>query len=624
MIIQDLWKFYGDELVFQDVTATIGPKDRIGLVGANGVGKTTLLKTLVGELSPDRGEITTPGGFTLGYLWQRPPEDSQTLQAFLREPFAQQIELEQTMHTLGQELANIEPGPELDNALRRYANLQERFEHGGGYDYLVQINHVTAGLGFSEQDLTRSLSTFSGGEQMRVSLARLLLDRPSLLILDEPTNHLDMEAIRWLEDFLSSYSGAFIVVSHDRYFLDKVATRIWELHQHQLHQYQGNYSEFLPQRELRHAQLEESLERQQQERARMEFFIQKFKAGTRSRQAKSMEKKLARLPDIERVLDDPSITFRFEAGRRSGTRIVSLNDIGKSFGENQVLHQINCEVRRGQRIALIGPNGSGKSTLLKILAGELTYQGSLNWGTGIDLGYFSQQITFDPNNTVLEELYDEHRLELGLLRSILARFLFKGEDVFKQTTVLSGGERNRLALAKLLLHRPNVLLLDEPTNHLDIFAREALEKALTEFDGTIIFVSHDRYFIDKLATHVWALENGNVKEYVGGYRAYEEAKQREITAAKEATTAKPTAARKIARTSTKLKKQLEELEGEIAELEQRVSELEDTLASPELYQDEGQSVVVIKEYEEVKVELELKYEHWAELVDEQEGGEGHV
>lgn len=617
MIIQDLWKYYGDELVFQEVSATIGSQDRIGLVGANGVGKTTLLRTVVGELSPDRGEINCPGGYTVGYLRQSPPAEDKTLEEFLREPFSEQIALEASLRDLGQELAELQ-GPALEEAMRRYASLQDRFDHGGGYDYLVQINFVTAGLGFSQADLKRSLSTFSGGEQMRVNLARLLLDRPSLLVLDEPTNHLDLDAIRWLEDFLAAYPRAFIVVSHDRYFLDKVANRIWELQGSRLHQHKGNYSQFLPQRELRQAQLEASIERQQQERARMEFFIQKFKAGTRSRQAKSMEKKLARLPDLEQMLEDPSLTIRFEPKRQSGREIVTLEGIKKSFGDKQVLRGISGQVRRGERIALLGPNGSGKTTLLRILAGELDFEGSLNWGAGIDLGYFSQQISFDPENTVLEELYEEHRLDLGVLRSVLARFLFRGEDVFKQTSVLSGGERSRLALAKLLLHRPNVLLLDEPTNHLDVFAREALENALAEFTGTIIFVSHDRYFIDKLATKVWALEGGLVKEYVGSYRDFEQARVQE--AQREAAVRARPRPRKTPSSSAKLQDSLRVLEEEILQMEERLEELEAELASPELYQDESRSVPLIQEYQDLQRELEAKYAEWENLVDEQEGG----
>lgn len=620
MIIQDLWKFYGDELVFQDVTATIGATDHIGFCGANGVGKTTLLKTLVGELSADRGSVICPGGYTIGSLWQAPPAGSQTLADYLREPFASQIELEGEMRALEEEMANLQ-GPTLDQAMKRYASLQDRFEHGGGYDYLVQIDSVTVGLGFSATDLTRSLHTFSGGEQMRVSLARLLLSRPSLLVLDEPTNHLDIEAIRWLEDFLASYRSAFIVVSHDRYFLDKVATTIWELQQHKLYQYKGNYSAYLPQRDLRQSQIEETLQRQQQERVRMEAFIQKFKAGTRSRQAKNMEKRLARLPDIERVLDDPSMVFRFESKRQSGNQIVTLENVGKSYGDNRVLKGINAEIKRGQRIALLGPNGSGKSTLLKILGGELGFEGEVKWGTGVDIGYFSQHISFDPENTVLEELYEEHRLELGVLRSVLARFLFQGEDVFKQTSVLSGGERNRLALAKLLLHRPNVLLLDEPTNHLDIYAREALEKALGEFGGTIVFVSHDRYFIDKLATHVWTLEEGSCHCFVGGFAAYEEARKQfaaqriepqiRVQEGKRSTdTLSPNARRRRLEAR-------QALEDEIVILEERMEDLELALASPDLYQEgESNAVILIREYEETKQELQEKYAKWERLVDE--------
>ena len=357
----------------------------------------------------------------------------------------------------------------------------------------------------------------------------------------------------------------------------------------------------------------------------MEAFIQKFGAGTRARQAKSIEKKLARLPELEALTQDPTMVFRFEPQRQSGNNVVALENIQKSYGSERILRGITTQVKRGERIALLGPNGSGKSTLLKILGGELNFQGELHWGTGVDLGYFSQQISFTSGNTVLEELYDEHRLELGVLRSVLARFLFKGEDVFKQTTILSGGEKNRLALAKLLLHRPNLLLLDEPTNHLDIFAREALEEALKDFSGTMIFVSHDRYFIEKLATKIWALDGGRLQEFVGGFSAYEEAKRVRGAPTEEKGVQSKALQTKSNQTQAKrsrrvLEREREELESAILHLEKDKSRLELELGSPELYQNETKSVQVIQEYEYVKEELSRKYEAWESLIDEAQEG----
>lgn len=622
MIIKDLWKYYGEELVFQEVNANIGPADRIGLVGANGVGKTTLLKTLVGDLAPEQGQITCRGGFTLGYLWQSMPETGQSLKEFLLEPFLKQIALEQTMRDLEKEMEYLEQGAKLKQTMDRYARVQARFEHEGGYDYLVEVSSVSTGLGFAQSDLERQLDTFSGGEQMRVSLARLLLNQPSLLILDEPTNHLDVDAINWLEDFLSSYTRAFIVVSHDRYFLDRVATRIWELHNHKLYQYKGNYSQYVPQRKLFLEQLQANKKVQEQAQERMEFFINKFRSGTRARQAKSMEKKLARLSEPELMKDDPTMYFRFDPKRQSGNDVAFLEDIKKAYDGDLVLKGIDGEVKRGDRIALVGPNGSGKSTLLKILAGELDFYGDIKWGTGIHLGYFSQQISFNPNYTVLEELYEEHRLELGVLRSVLARFLFSGESVFKQTSVLSGGERNRLALAKLLLHRPNVLLLDEPTNHLDILARETLEDALQEFGGTIIFVSHDRYFMEKLATKVWALKEGYLREYIGGFRAYDEAQRtaRIVESPRKVKGKKEKDIGRVRKNLAALRREREKLEESIFSLEEEKERLEIILASPDLYQNEMKSLQVVQEYEQIKDKLLERYEAWEVLIEEQEEG----
>ncbi|NLJ80727.1 MAG: ABC-F family ATP-binding cassette domain-containing protein, partial [Firmicutes bacterium] len=448
--------------------------------------------------------------------------------------------------------------------------------------------------------------------------------RPSLLIMDEPTNYLDVEGIQWLEGFLGSYPRAFIVVSHDRYFLDKIANRIWELDNHRLYQYRGNYSQYLPERNLRREQLEAALEKQEVEKRRAEAFISKFGAGTRARQAKSVEKRMKRLPQLRVLEDDPQMAFSFEPKHRSGNNIVFLENIGKAFDGKFVFQGIQAEIKRGQRIALLGANGSGKSTLLKILAGELAFQGRLHWGAGIDSAYFSQEIRFKGNNTVLEELYAEHRLDFGLLRSVLGRFLFSGEDVFKKTEVLSGGERNRLALAKLLLHRANFLLLDEPTNHLDVFAREALENALKNFSGTILFVSHDRYFIDKIANRIWLLDSGCLTEFEGNFSYYER-----VQAAQKTKTGRSPGIRKKQGAREKkaggpslrqLKRQRELVEDQIVDLEKRQSELETKLSSPQLYQDETESIAVVQEYQKIQGELGRKYELWENLVDKLEKG----
>lgn len=620
--IIDLWKYHGDQLIFQEVSAHIARTDRIGLVGANGVGKTTLLQTLAGGLVPERGQVSLRGGVTKGYLGQAELEPQLGLGEFLSEPFAQQIRLEEEMRTLEVQMSRLDEGAALEKVMDSYSRVQAGFEHQGGYDYLVQINSVLAGLGFDRADLSRALSTFSGGEQMRIGLARLLLARPSLLILDEPTNHLDLDAVEWLEGFLAGYPHAFIVVSHDRFFLDKIATRIWELEDQRLYQYRGNYSQYLPRRALRRAQLEAERERVQDKRAQMEEFIQKFGAGTRARQAKSMEKKMGRLPDPERIAPERDFVFRFEPRRQSGLEVLVLDGIGKDFGGHRVLTEINAQVQRGERIALLGPNGSGKSTLLKILCGELDHRGHLRWGAGVECAYFSQQIAFAPDNTVLEELYGEHRMDLGLLRSVLARFLFRDEEVFKQTSVLSGGERNRLALAKLLLHRPNFLLLDEPTNHLDIFGREALEEALADFTGTIIFASHDRYFIDKLATKIWYLQQGSLKEFVGNFTRFEELKRREKAEApaRESGRQADRAVVRKTRSQAYLTAQRKDLEAQIMLLEAKKDELEQTLASPELYAREEASTAAVRKYRELNSELGDKYAQWERLIEEQEEG----
>jgi len=630
MVIKDLWKYYGDELVFAEFSATIDPTDRIGLVGANGAGKTTLLRVLAGELDAERGSISCARNYSVGILTQHITETDLTLEEYLTAPFRPILEMAAQLRELESRLSDPDVYTNetlLNQTMESYGQLEQRFSAAGGYEYRVQVRTAAIGLGFAEEDLKRALPTFSGGEKVRAGLARLLLSRPDLLLLDEPTNHLDVEAIEWLEGYLAAYPKALVVVSHDRYFLDRVCTRIWEMQDQRVFQYKGNYSAYLPQREQLRESLRQEAEKQAEERERITDFIRKFGAGTRARQAKSLEKRLLKMEEVQVLSDDPSMRFRIKPQRQSGTRVVELSGISKAYDGKPVLKGISAEIRRGDRIALIGPNGSGKSTLLRILAGELDFQGKIRWGTNVDLGYFSQEIVLNPANTVLEELYDEHRMDLGALRSVLAQFLFRGDDVFKPTTVLSGGERNRLALAKLLLAGPNFLLLDEPTNHLDIYAREALETSLQEFGGTLIFVSHDRYFIDKLADKLWIMQNGTITEFVGNFSEYRAWQKEAAAAQKEAQLRREHQAREEAQKAKgaglsrwAMEKKQQELEEQIILLEEQKAELEQALASPELYLDDELSKKTVEEYNAVRDKLSQYYEEWESLVERLQEG----
>ncbi len=623
MVIKDLWKYYAEQLVFEQITASVGETDRIGLVGANGVGKTTLLRVLAGEEPFERGHIIKGNQYRVGFLEQLLTGQRDTLGRYLEHPFAKLLHVRKSMQELEKKLSQAEVYEDqqrLNRVMKQYADIQQQWENQGGYEYPVQIKRVAFGLGFSESDLEKPLSQFSGGQQMRAQLARLLLDKPDLLLLDEPTNHLDLHALEWLESFLPTYPKAVIVVSHDRYFLDNVVTRVWELQDYQLQLYKGNYTAYQHQRDLRIAQLEETSSKQQEEIAKIEGFIRKFGSGTRARQAKSLEKRLDKIELVKPVSHDPTLKFKLEPKRLSGTKVVSIDDISKSY-DHPVLQGVTGEIRRGDRIALLGANGCGKTTLLRILADDLDCQGRIKWGVNVDVGYFSQEITFNHQGTVLDELYEEHRMELGQLRNLLARFLFRGEDVFKSVQILSGGERNRLALAKLLLKAPNLLLLDEPTNHLDIYARSALERALLDFGGTIVFVSHDRYFVDALANKLWILEGGVIRVFEGGYTQYRDVMVAQAQQKKEEKSVQTryrdhqrirNHQKNVAREQQQRQEFLEE---RIVQLEQEKEELETILANPGMYKDEKKSKAAVLRYQQVEEELVACYGEWEGLID---------
>lgn len=622
MLLKDVTKFYADNLILHKINAVIGKNDHIGLVGANGVGKTTLLRILAGEEPYDQGKIVKSEKYTIGYLQQLFIEKDISLQAYLEQAFAGLLALKQEMRRLEQELADpkiYNDTTELEGKIQQYAVIQQRWEEQGGYNYQVEIKSVVNGLGLPLGDLAKPLRLFSGGQQMRAQLALLLLEKPDLLLLDEPSNHLDTSALEWLEDFLPSYPRALILVSHDRYFLDKTAEKIWEISANELNRYTGNYSAYQQQRQMQEVQLHEQAAKQQREIAKMEQFINKFRAGTRAKQAKSKAKQLAKLKPVKRILPSEQMKIYLTPKRQSGVNVVEFSQIEKSF-DHIVLNQVKGVIRRGERIALLGPNGCGKSTLLKILAGKLDYGGTIKWGVNIDIGYFDQEIRFENNATVLEEIYETYRMELGQARDVLARFLFKGDDVFKQVDDLSGGERNRLLLAKLLLAAPNFLLLDEPTNHLDIYAREALEKALLEFSGTILFASHDRYLVDLLADRLWILTEGTIKEFKGSYSQYQDYLRQEKK--RKTTIKKPKEETpKVNNQEKELTKRRQQLEATIAEFEQKKTELEKTMAAKDFYQDLEHSQEVVRQYQSLESELLTYYHQWESIVDAQIKGD---
>lgn len=621
MFVQDLTKYYGDNLIFESVNVTIGKQDRIGLVGANGVGKTTLLKILASAELQDRGLINKSNNYRIGYLQQILTTEEILLEDFLTESFSDLLEIKNQMERLELDLADesiYSNEKLLEQKMNQYASVQQQWEEQGGYHYQVEIKNVVFGLGLTKDDLKKPLQALSGGQQMRAQLGRLLLEKPDLLLLDEPSNHLDIIALEWLEEFLASYPRAVVVVSHDRYFLNRVANKIWEIIDHNVDQYNGNYSFYQSERILRRNQVREEAVKQQAEIEKMEAFIRKFGAGTRARQAKSLEKRLQKLEPIKMTAQEGTMKFSFAPKRQSGVKVVNFSRISKQY-DQPVLQELNGEIRRGERIALIGPNGSGKSTFLKILADKISYQGEINWGTNVDIGYFDQNLKLEHNGTVLDELYESYRLDLGQLRDVLARFLFKGDQVFQEVNVLSGGERNRLLLAKLFLQAPNLMLLDEPTNHLDLHARDALEAALLGFSGTILFITHDRYLVDLLATKIWVLHDGTkLEQFEGNYSQYrdylkEQANQVKKLEHNPIEDLKKTRSKLVERAQVE-KRQLE-LEDDIFRLEQEKSDLEQLLGEAQLYNDPIESKEVAKKYHQVQVQLNDYYHEWESVVE---------
>jgi ATP-binding cassette subfamily F protein 3 len=520
-------KRYGHKLLFENSDWLITPESRIGLVGANGTGKSTVMKILAGSESLDYGTISRAKGISTGYL----PQDGltmtgRTIFAECLSVFAELDAIEKEMESLTRSMSELDhAGPEYSNVANRYQKLEHEFVARDGYTLEAQVGQVLTGLGFHRDDWTRATEEFSGGWQMRIALAKLLLQKPNLLLLDEPTNHLDLEARNWLEEYLTTYPYAFVLISHDRYFLDITVKRIVEIWNKQMHFYAGNYDQYLAGKTARKEQLESAYKTQHDRIEQLEVFINRFRyTATKAKQVQSRIKELEKMERIQIPEEEKTVHFSFPQPKPSGRIVAEFANVAKSYGDHRVFDKVNFMIERGERIALVGVNGAGKSTLIKLLANqEPLSAGEYKLGHNVEPDYFAQDQykELDPEARILDDLGELSAASTQTqLRSLLGCFLFSGDDVFKRIGVLSGGERNRYALLKMLLHPANFLLLDEPTNHLDLRAKDVLLEALMKYTGTVVFVSHDRYFIDKLATRVFEIGKGKVEIYPGNYEDY--------------------------------------------------------------------------------------------------------
>jgi ATP-binding cassette subfamily F protein 3 len=623
-------KGYGGQELLRDVAWRIGRGERIGLCGPNGAGKTTLCRILAGVEDADAGRVHRDSGVSVGYLPQEVgASEAGTVLAEALSGFDEVWRLEAELERLASLMADPGAGEDITE---RYGDVQHRFEALGGYRLEAEAKIILGGLGFAPGDAHRPLAEFSGGWRMRAALARLLLLRPDLLLLDEPTNHLDLESLAWLESFLASYAGSVVVVSHDRYFLNRMVTSIAELAAGTVTLYAGDYDQYLVEREARHALLEARQRNQAKRVADIERFIERFRyQATKARQVQSRVKMLEKVERIE--VDGPSrrIHFAFPQPPRSGRLVGRLHQVHKAYRDNVVYAGIDFAVERGQKVALVGVNGAGKSTLLKMLAGVLPAdRGERALGAHVQVHYYAQHQldALDPSRTVLEELEQaDPESAIGRLRGILGSFLFSGDQVDKRVSVLSGGEKARVALAKMLVRPAALLCMDEPTNHLDLASKEVLEEGLAAFNGTIVFISHDRYFINRIATHVVEVDRGHLTTYLGNYDEYLERKAgREQAPApspprEEKARVKPPSpppaprgARKgLAREIRAIKERLQAIETQIAAMEQRLAEIGLALADPDLYRDGERAREIAQARKDAEQKVAWLMKEWEEL-----------
>ncbi|MCI7814314.1 MAG: ABC-F family ATP-binding cassette domain-containing protein [Robinsoniella sp.] len=627
-------KSFGTSQILNQVCFHIEEREKAAIVGINGAGKSTLLKIIVGELSSDEGEVIIAKGKTIGYLAQHQALSSHnTIYDEMLEVKRPIIEMEEKLRRLEQEMPSLS-GKELSETLETYHRLSSEFDRVNGYAYRSEIVGVLKGLGFEEEEFSKMVDTLSGGQKTRVALGKLLLSRPDIILLDEPTNHLDMNSIAWLESFLLNYNGAVLIVAHDRYFLNRVVTKILELDGGKGITFLGNYSEYAQKKEqLRETELKAYLN-QQREIKHQEEVITKLKSFNREksiRRAESREKMLEKMDVLEKpTVVNSEIHISLEPRYPSGNDVLNVEHLSKSFGNNRLFSDLNFSIKRGEKVAIIGNNGTGKTTLLKIINGQLpSDSGSFTLGSKVKIGYYDQEHhVLHMEKTLFEEISDAYpNMTNTEVRNILAAFLFTGDDVFKRISDLSGGERGRVSLAKLMLSEANFLILDEPTNHLDIVSKEILENALRKYTGTLLYVSHDRYFINQTATRIMDLTGNTLVNYIGNYDYYLEKKE-ELTAIyagipQEQVTPEQTSATKLdwqqqkeeqAR-QRKRQNDLAKTESRIQELEERDAQIDELMTQEEIFTDVKECMKLNMEKASIAQELETLYEKWEELAE---------
>jgi ATP-binding cassette subfamily F protein 3 len=638
--LQNLCYSIGDLHLLQDVQWIINPGKRIALIGPNGTGKTTLLRILVGQLEPFDGKIIKPKDYQIGYLPQEEMAlDTGTVLSTALEGHAEVLQIEDEMQNIQRAVAEKETKE--TEYLDRLGDLESRYHVLGGYALESSAKKILAGLGFKQDEFHRSLSEMSGGWRMRAYLAKLLIQEPDLLLLDEPTNHLDLESLEWIENYLKNFSGSMIIVSHDRYFIDRLAHEIAELYSTKLTHYTGNYRFYEQKKTLEQEQLIKKWEAQKEERQRIQRFIDRFRyKNTKAAQVQSRVKLLEKMERIELPKNSKTIRFKIEADMPSYHEVLKIRNMSFRYAEDWVFEDINLDLYRGDKVALVGVNGAGKTTLTRLISGELAHpqEGSLTVGQRVQVGYYAQHRVeaLNMNNTVYDEVVESAaRSFQPKLRDILGLFQFTGDDIEKPINVLSGGEKARVSLAKILLSPSNFIIMDEPTNHLDVASMEALEQALWGYNGTLLLISHDRYFLDKLVTRVIELRDGTLREFTGNYSEYlekreSEAQDIEIQTNAERSNNTPETVRSRAKKSKEQKKEealarqavskernrlrdeIEAIESEIDQLEEEKSVLEGQLADPETYQNQELSTQISKRYDQIRIKLPQLEAKWEE------------